>query len=53
MKAIIKKSGLEVFVRTDVKANNSWNHGKICVSKQPTGMMYFCVDSDEIEIKNN
>jgi hypothetical protein len=29
MKAVIKKSGLEVFVREDITPQNNWNAGKI------------------------
>lgn len=48
MKAIIKKTGLEVFIREDVRPHAS-NHGMVCVSKQPTGMCVFSVNKEDLE----
>jgi len=51
MKATIKKTGLEVFIREDINPKHDWNKGKITVSKQPEGKAVFCVDLEELEIK--
>jgi len=50
MKAIIKKTGLEVFVREDIQPVHNWNTGKIVVSKQPTGVCTFCVNAEDLKI---
>jgi hypothetical protein len=51
MKAIIKKSGLEVFLREDITPKHTWNNGKVAVSKQEEGIAYFCVNQEDLELK--
>lgn len=50
MKAIIKNTGLEVYVREDVILNNQWNKCMIAVSKQPKGDAVFGVEKENLEI---
>ena len=50
MKAIIKKTGLEVYIREELTAQGILNQGMICVSKRKEGMEYFCVNEDDLEI---
>jgi len=47
MKAIIKKTGLEVFIREDVKPHAS-NYGMICVSKGKDTAV-FSVNPNDLE----
>ena len=51
MKATIKETGLEVFVREDITPKHNWNTGKIAVSKQADGMAYWCVNKEDLIIK--
>lgn len=48
MKAIIKKTGLEVFIREDYTPHQS-NKGMICVSKLKDGNCIFSVNKEYLE----
>ena len=48
MKATIKKTGLEVFIREDVKPHSS-NYGMVCVSKG-LNTAVFSVEKEDLEI---
>lgn len=50
MKAIIIKTGLEVFIREEIKPNHFWNKGMVSVSKKKDGTSIFCVDINELKI---
>ena len=50
MKAIIKKTGLEVYIREEFTAQSIINQGMVCVSKQKEGNAYFCVNKYDLEL---
>jgi len=48
-KAIYTRTNIEVYIREDLTPKHYWNTGKVCVSKQPTGMAYFSVDKEQLK----
>lgn len=49
-RAILKKTGIVIYIHSEVTPNMMYNSGKIVVSKQPYSKSTFCVDVQEIEI---
>jgi hypothetical protein len=51
MKAIIIKTGLEVYIREEFTPKHETNKGMIAVSKKETGIAYFCINKEDLKIK--
>ena len=51
MKAVIIKTGLEVYIREELTPKHKWNNEMVVVSKKENGMAIFCVNKEDLKIK--